>query len=89
MAPANLAGRDGGSGWGLKALADHKAGARLVELPASCHLTYDAAADPKLIALISQVPEELWGAKLALQVCEEGHWQALMHGLGVTGQLLQ
>lgn len=68
VAPANLAGRDGGSGWGLKALADHAPGARLIELPASCHLTYDGEADPKLLALIDQVPEELWGAKLALQV---------------------
>jgi hypothetical protein len=46
-----------------------RAGARLIELPASCHLTYDErSADPRLTALMRQVPEELWGAKLALQV---------------------
>lgn len=45
-----------------------KAGTRLVELPRSCHLTYDESSDPRVLQLIQQVPEELWGAKLALQV---------------------
>jgi hypothetical protein len=45
-----------------------KPGSRLVELPAQCQLTYDSSSDPRLLALISQVPAELWGAKLALQV---------------------
>jgi hypothetical protein len=96
---ANLAGRDGGSGWGLKALqvrarpigarTDKHAGppapitrrppparpqsctpgARLIELPPHCQLTYDAgSSDPRLLALVEHVPAELWGAKLALQV---------------------
>jgi hypothetical protein len=37
-------------------------------LPRSCHLTYDESSDPRVLQLIQQVPEELWGAKLALQV---------------------
>lgn len=45
------------------------AGHKLIELPASCQLTYSAeSTDPKLLALIDQVPNELWGAKLALQL---------------------
>ncbi len=39
-----------------------------MELPAQCQLTYDGSSDPRLLALINQVPAELWGAKLALQV---------------------
>ncbi len=45
-------------------------GTRLIELPRSCMLTYDESADPRVLALIQQVPEELWGAKLALQVSD-------------------
>lgn len=45
-----------------------QAGQRLVELPRSCHLAYDESSDPRVLQLIQQVPEELWGAKLALQV---------------------
>lgn len=45
-----------------------QAGQRLIELPRSCHLTYDESSDPRVLQLIQQVPEELWGAKLALQV---------------------
>lgn len=44
------------------------AGKRLIELPRSCHLTYDESSDPRVLQLIQQVPDELWGAKLALQV---------------------
>ena len=45
-----------------------EAGARLISLPRKLQLTYDASSDAALLALISKVPEELWGAKLALQV---------------------
>jgi len=70
-APANFSGRDGGTGWGLQATADAPAGAKLIDLPARLHLTWDgAAADPRLLALIARVPEELWGAKLALQLLQ-------------------
>ena len=44
-----------------------EAGARLISLPRRLQLTYDAGSDAALLALISRVPEELWGAKLALQ----------------------
>ena len=45
-----------------------KAGERLVHLPARCQLTYGHNTSPELMALIEKVPQELWGAKLALQV---------------------
>jgi len=48
--------------------AGTQAGQRLIELPRRCHLTYDESSDPRVLQLIQQVPEELWGAKLALQV---------------------
>ena len=70
---ANLAGRDGGSGWGLKSESDAPAGTKLLELPSSCHLTYSTADSAKLLKLIDQVPTELWGAKLALQVSRPPH----------------
>jgi len=66
---ANLAGRDGGSGWGLTASEDLKPGRRLIELPSKCHLTYSGAtSSPQLLSLIEQVPSDLWGARVALQV---------------------
>ena len=65
---ANLAGRDGGSGWGLKSEADASPGTKLLDLPSSCHLTYSSSDSEKLLRLIERVPSELWGAKLALQV---------------------
>eukprot|EP00775_Hariotina_reticulata_P007813 gene7813-8010_t len=66
---ANLAGSDGGSGWGLVATQDMTTpGTRLIELPRRCQLTYDESTDPRVLGLIQQVPDELWGAKLALQV---------------------
>ena len=65
---ANLAGRDGGSGWGLKAEAAASPGTKLLDLPVACHLTYSAADNARLLRLIDKVPAELWGAKLALQV---------------------
>lgn len=43
-------------------------GTKLVELPPSCQLTYDGSSDPRLLKLIDQVPTELWGARLALQL---------------------
>lgn len=61
-------GADGGSGFGLQAAAAVPAGAPLVTLPPAAHLTYGAATDPNLLDLIARVPEELWGAKLALQL---------------------
>eukprot|EP00878_Enallax_costatus_P019465 GHUV01020537.1.p1 GENE.GHUV01020537.1~~GHUV01020537.1.p1 ORF type:complete len:196 (+),score=31.87 GHUV01020537.1:333-920(+) len=73
---ANLAGSDGGSGWGLIATEDiSKPGTRLIDLPRSCQLSYDESSDPRVLRLIGQVPEELWGAKLALQVgLKTCHW---------------
>ncbi|KAL4434341.1 hypothetical protein ABPG75_000782 [Micractinium tetrahymenae] len=56
------------SGFGLAAAQDCGPGATLISLPQRCHLTYDGSTDPRLLALIDQVPAELWGAKLALQV---------------------
>jgi hypothetical protein len=51
---------------------DLSAGARLVTLPLPCQLTYSTSSgsddDVRLMRVIDQVPEELWGAKLALQV---------------------
>lgn len=120
---ANLAGSDGGSGWGLVATevracarqphaagwarsqagvagalnascrlraasaaaacqAVQQPGVRLVQLPRACQLSYDEASDPRLLALISQVPEELWGAKLALQVRVGGTaWHGTQAGM--------
>eukprot|EP00879_Flechtneria_rotunda_P001900 GHRR01002073.1.p1 GENE.GHRR01002073.1~~GHRR01002073.1.p1 ORF type:complete len:603 (+),score=223.44 GHRR01002073.1:581-2389(+) len=66
---ADLSGSDGGSGWGLVATqAITQPGARLIELPNSCQLMYDGSADPRVLGLIQQVPDDLWGAKLAVQV---------------------
>ena len=45
-----------------------KSGELLVSLPRSCQLSYDGSTEPNLLQLISKVPDELWGAKLALQV---------------------
>ena len=59
----------GGLGYGLLAADDCAAGTELVRLPQACQLSYGAATDPRLLALIDRVPSELWGAKLALQVC--------------------
>lgn len=44
------------------------AGQTLVQLPPACQLTIDAATDERLLKLADKVPQELWGAKLALQV---------------------
>eukprot|EP00887_Chlorella_sp_A99_P000675 scaffold5.g675.t1 len=62
---------EGGQGYGLIA-APCPAGTPLITLPRGCHLSYDgSSADPRLLRLIAQVPEELWGARLALQVLAE------------------
>ncbi|MEW5305232.1 MAG: hypothetical protein WDW36_007788 [Sanguina aurantia] len=50
------------------ALHDLAPGARLVELPSKCQLTYSDEDDPRLLSIVSQVPPELWSAKLALKV---------------------
>ena len=47
-----------------------KPGACLVQLPKQCQLTYDSQSQPELLELIEQVPAALWGARLALQVCD-------------------
>ncbi|GFR48096.1 hypothetical protein Agub_g9781, partial [Astrephomene gubernaculifera] len=65
---ANLAGRDGAAGWGLKASQDVEKGHRLILLPPSLHLTYGPQDDPRLLSLIDKVPKDLRGAKLALQL---------------------
>ena len=44
-----------------------KAGELLVHLPAQCQLTYGKETSPELLSLIEKVPQEFWGAKLALQ----------------------
>lgn len=64
---AGVAVRRNEAGFGLAASRDCGAGSTLVSLPQRCHLTYDDSSDPRLLALIGQVPAELWGAKLALQ----------------------
>ncbi|KAL4423246.1 hypothetical protein ABPG77_000038 [Micractinium sp. CCAP 211/92] len=65
---AGIVVRRGESGFGLAAAQDCAPGTTLLALPQRCHLTYDGSIDPRLLALIEQVPAELWGAKLALQV---------------------
>lgn len=45
-----------------------RTGELLVSLPRSCQLSYDGSTEATLLQLISKVPEELWGAKLALRV---------------------
>ncbi len=64
---AGIVVQRGESGFGLAAAQDCAPGTTLLALPQRCHLTYDGSTDPRLLALIEQVPAELWGAKLALQ----------------------
>lgn len=48
---------------------DLSPGQRLVELPPGCQLTYSAGSTPPaLLHIIEQVPQELWGGRLGLQV---------------------
>jgi histone-lysine N-methyltransferase SETD3 len=62
-------GADGGSGFGLQAAKTCPEGTTLITLPSKLHLTYgNDTTDPRLLSLISKVPAELWGAKLALQL---------------------
>lgn len=44
-----------------------KAGELLVHLPAHCQVTDGDKTSPELLSLIEKVPQEFWGAKLALQ----------------------
>ena len=39
-----------------------------MNLPAHCQLTHGKHTTPDLMRLIEKVPQEFWGAKLALQV---------------------
>ena len=39
-----------------------------MRLPPGACLSYDSGTDPRVLRLIQGVPEELWGARLALQV---------------------
>ncbi|DBA78760.1 hypothetical protein WJX77_011196 [Trebouxia sp. C0004] len=57
-----------GTGCGLWSAQDLKQGQSLVHLSKQCQLTYDNDTNPELLALIEQVPQALWGARLALQV---------------------
>mmetsp|Transcript_40794 Transcript_40794/g.73307 ORF Transcript_40794/g.73307 Transcript_40794/m.73307 type:complete len:565 (-) Transcript_40794:260-1954(-) len=58
----------GAAGWCLSAATSISRGATIVKLPESCHLTYDASSDPRVLSLMERIPEELWGARLAVQV---------------------
>ncbi|KAL3150242.1 hypothetical protein ABBQ32_000100 [Trebouxia sp. C0010 RCD-2024] len=57
-----------GTGYGLWSSQELERGQQLVLLPKQCQLTYDKESKPELLGLIEQVPQELWGARLALQV---------------------
>lgn len=61
-------------------LQELERGQQLVLLPKRCQLTYDDESTPELLALIEQVPHELWGARLALQVCTPSE-AAIWHGV--------
>lgn len=58
-------------GRGLAANKEISAGDALIALPKHCHLTYDNSSDPRLLHHIRKVPDELWGAKLALQLLNQ------------------
>jgi histone-lysine N-methyltransferase SETD3 len=69
-------------GWGLAADRDLPKGHRCVVLPPRCHLAFEQTADAAaagadgqqsaaLAALASDIPPELWGAKLALALLRE------------------
>ena len=58
------------------------AGQTLIQLPPSCQLTIEGAADQSLLKLVDRVPEELWGAKLALQVTHSQCLRACMSSDG-------
>ena len=64
-----------GMGWGLVASRDVKRDERLVLLPEKLQLTYGFhdrdATPPWLAALIEQVPEDLWSARLGLALLRE------------------
>lgn len=86
-------GDDGGSGYGLGATAPIPSGTPLVSIPTHAQLTYDDQHTPApLMRLINQVPEELWGAKLALQLLaqraqgEQSMWSPYIRNLPVGFQ---
>ena len=56
-------------------------GQQLILLPKQCQLTYDEESKPELLGLIEQVPHELWGARLALQVSHFLHLLSVMIGV--------
>ena len=83
-------GVDGGSGYGLKANRDVKAGEELVVLPGNLQIRYQEGRDPSsLKKMMDTIPEELWGAKLALKLLyerlqgEEGHFWHYIENLPV------
>ena len=49
-------------------LQELQPGNRLISLPPSCQLSFGPSSSPELLGVISQVPEELWGGRLAMQV---------------------
>ncbi|KAJ9518421.1 hypothetical protein QJQ45_018445, partial [Haematococcus lacustris] len=57
-----------GGGYGLSAGQSVSAGDRLIMLNRRCKLSSDETCDPRLLAVIDQVPAEQWAMKLALQL---------------------
>ncbi|KAL6754076.1 hypothetical protein V8C86DRAFT_2713014 [Haematococcus lacustris] len=57
-----------GGGYGLSAGQSVSAGDRLIILNRRCKLSSDETCDPRLLAVIDQVPAEQWAMKLALQL---------------------
>lgn len=82
-------GKDGGSGYGLKADRDIKAGEELIVLPRGIQLQQDRNDPASLKQMMDRIPEELWGAKLALKLLyerlrgDEGHFWPYIENLPV------
>lgn len=83
-------GEDGGAGYGLKASENIHAGQELVMLPATCQLRFQEGRDPSsLKQMMDRIPDELWGAKLALKLLferikgDEGHFWPYIKNLPV------
>lgn len=90
MAIVAWGGDDGGSGYGLGARGPIPSGTPLISLPTRLQLTYDQHTTPaSLLRLIKKVPDELWGAKLALQLLaqraqgEQSLWAPYIRNLPV------
>lgn len=64
-------GREGQQGYGLVATQACRKNSVVVKLPKACQLSYGGGTDPALLLLIDKVPQELWGARLALQLLAE------------------